>query len=257
MTAARLIALARHRAARRRRPRLRSRRRRVLAPPPLVAPSSSRRTSPAPTPGACGPVGATSRGTAARGPPTGRPRAGSTATAAAAGIPVPAVRAYATAQLAEPTGCDVGWTTLAGIGWVESQHGTIDGRTLGADGHSSDADPRPGARRQGQVRRHPGDPERHDLARRPGLGPRGRPAAVHPVDLGDLGRRRRRRRRRRPQRPRRRGVRRRALPVRRRPRPDHRRRLGRRGLLATTTRSPTSTPCTPRPRRTPTAPPEA
>lgn len=58
-------------------------------------------------------------------------------TAAKAGIPGPAVRAYANAQLAEPDGCDVGWTTLAGIGWVESQHGTIDGRTLGDDGRSS------------------------------------------------------------------------------------------------------------------------
>ena len=58
-------------------------------------------------------------------------------TAAKAGIPAPAVRAYATAQLAEPRDCEVGWTTLAGLGWVESQHGTIGGRTLGDDGHSS------------------------------------------------------------------------------------------------------------------------
>lgn len=58
-------------------------------------------------------------------------------TAAKAGIPVPAVRAYANAQLNEPRGCEVGWTTLAGVGWVESQHGTIGGRTLGDDGHSS------------------------------------------------------------------------------------------------------------------------
>lgn len=58
-------------------------------------------------------------------------------TAARAGIPAPAVRAYANAQLSEPRGCDVGWTTLAGIGWVESQHGTIGGRTLGDDGRSS------------------------------------------------------------------------------------------------------------------------
>ena len=57
--------------------------------------------------------------------------------AAKAGIPGPAVRAYANAQLSEPRGCKVGWTTLAGIGWVESQHGTIGGRTLGADGRSS------------------------------------------------------------------------------------------------------------------------
>lgn len=58
-------------------------------------------------------------------------------TAEQAGIPAPAVRAYADAQLSEPSGCEVGWTTLAGIGWVESQHGTIGGRTVGADGRSS------------------------------------------------------------------------------------------------------------------------
>lgn len=58
-------------------------------------------------------------------------------TAARAGIPAPAVRAYANAQLAEPRGCPVGWTTLAGIGWVESQHGTLGGRTLRADGRPS------------------------------------------------------------------------------------------------------------------------
>lgn len=58
--------------------------------------------------------------------------------AAKAGIPVPAMRAYARAQLARPQGCDLGWTTLAAIGWVESQHGTLDGRTLGDDGISSE-----------------------------------------------------------------------------------------------------------------------
>lgn len=56
-------------------------------------------------------------------------------TAAKAGIPIPAMRAYARAQLEAP--CAVGWTTLAGLGWVESQNGTIGGRTLEADGHSS------------------------------------------------------------------------------------------------------------------------
>ena len=60
-----------------------------------------------------------------------------TTMAGRAGIPAAAVRAYANAQLAEPRGCKVGWTTLAGIGWVESQHGTIGGRTLGDDGRSS------------------------------------------------------------------------------------------------------------------------
>ena len=53
------------------------------------------------------------------------------------GIPAPAVRAYARAQLGAPRGCGIGWTTLAGIGYVESHHGTLGGRTLLADGRSS------------------------------------------------------------------------------------------------------------------------
>lgn len=60
-----------------------------------------------------------------------------TATATAAGIPLPAVVAYGRATLMAPEGCGLGWTTLAGIGWIESQHGTIDDRTLGEDGRSS------------------------------------------------------------------------------------------------------------------------
>ena len=58
-------------------------------------------------------------------------------TATAAGIPEPAIRAYAVAQVRlaeEEPGCQLGWTTLAGIGWIESQHGTIDGRVLETDG---------------------------------------------------------------------------------------------------------------------------
>lgn len=58
-------------------------------------------------------------------------------TAERTGVPLPALRAYARAQLADTGGCGIGWTTLAGIGWVESQHGTIGGRTLGDDGRSS------------------------------------------------------------------------------------------------------------------------
>jgi len=61
-------------------------------------------------------------------------------TATAAGIPAPALRAYADAELAlhaDQPSCHLRWNTLAGIGWVESQHGTLDGRTLGADGRSS------------------------------------------------------------------------------------------------------------------------
>jgi hypothetical protein len=58
-------------------------------------------------------------------------------TAAAAGIPEVAVAAYARAVLASSASCGLGWTTLAGIGWVESQHGTLGGRTLDASGRPS------------------------------------------------------------------------------------------------------------------------
>jgi len=58
-------------------------------------------------------------------------------TAAAAGLSETALGAYARAELEAPESCGLGWTTLAGIGWVESQHGTLGGRSLGADGHSS------------------------------------------------------------------------------------------------------------------------
>lgn len=63
-----------------------------------------------------------------------------TRTATAAGIPAPALRAYADAELAvhatQPR-CHLSWNTLAGIGWVESQHGTVGGRTLLPDGRPS------------------------------------------------------------------------------------------------------------------------
>ncbi|MCW2794830.1 lytic murein transglycosylase [Nocardioides sp.] len=58
----------------------------------------------------------------------------------ATGIPPAAVRAYgaATLRLAdEQRQCRIGWTTLAGIGRIESGHGTIGGRTLLDDGRSS------------------------------------------------------------------------------------------------------------------------
>jgi membrane-bound lytic murein transglycosylase B len=58
-------------------------------------------------------------------------------TSSASGVPAPAVRAYGSATLRasrDDPGCHLGWTTLAGIGWVESQQGTIDGRELLADG---------------------------------------------------------------------------------------------------------------------------
>lgn len=54
-------------------------------------------------------------------------------TAAATGIPEPAVRAYGRAALTAPAQCRLGWTTLAGIGWIESHHGTLGGSELGSD----------------------------------------------------------------------------------------------------------------------------
>lgn len=78
--------------------------------------------------------------------PTALPRSLTTATvddawvtdrATRTGIPVPAMRAYATAavrQQSETPQCGLGWTTLAAIGSIETHHGTIDGRTLTADG---------------------------------------------------------------------------------------------------------------------------
>ncbi len=58
-------------------------------------------------------------------------------TARAAGLSETALGAYARAELAAPGSCGLGWTTLAGVGWVESQHGTLGGRSLGTDGRSS------------------------------------------------------------------------------------------------------------------------
>ena len=80
--------------------------------------------------------------------------------AAKAGIPVPALRAYATAQLRladDDAACHLGWTTLAGIGWVESEHGTFDGRTLGDDGAPSSPILGPTLDGSGDVAAVPGD----------------------------------------------------------------------------------------------------
>ncbi len=58
-------------------------------------------------------------------------------TSALTGVPPRAMQAYAAAQLrsaAEAPGCRLSWPTLAGIGYVESHHGSWGGATLGADG---------------------------------------------------------------------------------------------------------------------------
>jgi len=57
--------------------------------------------------------------------------------APALGIPVTALEAYAyAARVAEVENpdCHLGWTTLAGIGHVESQHGTYRGATIAPNG---------------------------------------------------------------------------------------------------------------------------
>ena len=61
-------------------------------------------------------------------------------TSASTGISPIAVRAYGDASLRlakDQPGCHVGWTTLAGIGGIESGHGTTGGVTLLADGTTS------------------------------------------------------------------------------------------------------------------------
>jgi len=90
----------------------------------------------------------------------------STRTGAAAGIPAPAMAAYGSVELrlrVEQPGCHLAWNTLAGIGWVESQHGTIDGRTLLADGRSSTPVIGPALNGQGfaAVRSTPASAARH------------------------------------------------------------------------------------------------
>ncbi|WP_460945251.1 lytic transglycosylase domain-containing protein [Okibacterium endophyticum] len=58
-------------------------------------------------------------------------------TTAATGIPSRALAAYASAELSigdENPACGIGWTTLAGIGHIESGHGSHGGAILGDDG---------------------------------------------------------------------------------------------------------------------------
>ncbi|WP_368496484.1 lytic transglycosylase domain-containing protein [Herbiconiux sp. A18JL235] len=62
------------------------------------------------------------------------------ATAAATGIPVRALTAYAAASLrlaAEEPSCGLGWNTLAALGWIESGHGTHGDSLLDADGRAT------------------------------------------------------------------------------------------------------------------------
>lgn len=104
---------------------------RPAAAPGLLPPAAAAPVAPAPHPSvAPAPAAAPATAPAVDGAWLAR-------TASLTGIPEAALRAYAAAQLSGVGGCPVGWTTLAGIGWVESHHGTIDGRLLGEDGRST------------------------------------------------------------------------------------------------------------------------
>ena len=58
-------------------------------------------------------------------------------TSAATGVPERALQAYAGAVIALGNllpECNLGWNTLAAVGYVESRHGTFNGSTMDADG---------------------------------------------------------------------------------------------------------------------------
>ena len=58
-------------------------------------------------------------------------------TSEATGVPERALQAYAGAVVALQRGmpgCNLGWNTLAAVGYVESRHGTYNGSTMDADG---------------------------------------------------------------------------------------------------------------------------
>lgn len=62
-------------------------------------------------------------------------------TSAATGISPRALEGYGKAQLRismELPGCKLGWNTLAGIGWIETGHGTTRGSVLMPDGRTSE-----------------------------------------------------------------------------------------------------------------------
>jgi hypothetical protein len=104
--------------------------RQAVTPPPLLSsaqPAARAVTAPA----------APAPAPAAPGGPAQVDPAWARATARKAGLSEVAVVAYGRAVLGAPQGCGLGWTTLAGLGWVESHQGTIGGRTLDASGRPS------------------------------------------------------------------------------------------------------------------------
>ncbi len=106
--------------------------------PPLPLPSGPLR-SPAATSAPVGTAPPTKPGaTASSGQRPADALAGwANAVAPSVDIPVPAMEAYGYAELymaREQPSCHLAWTTLAGLGRIESDHGRAGGATLGADG---------------------------------------------------------------------------------------------------------------------------
>lgn len=94
-----------------------------------AVPDDGERSSPTPSPSAS--IDATPRGIVLLTDPSWVARVSDEA-----GIPARALSAYAGADLyaREHYGCSVGWNTLAAVGLVESEHGTLQGGRIDADG---------------------------------------------------------------------------------------------------------------------------
>jgi membrane-bound lytic murein transglycosylase B len=107
----------------------------AAAPPaPVVAPSADAR----PASAAPGALARTATPVPSGTPGPQADPAWLDATAAATRIPRRALQGYASAALREASedpGCHVSWTTLAALGSIESNHGTLDGTEIDAGGH--------------------------------------------------------------------------------------------------------------------------
>ena len=145
--------------------------------------------------------------------------------------------AYALAELRvaqTSPACGLRWTTLAGIGQIESNHGRSSGATLTTDGRSIPPIYGPPLDGTERPQAHP-DTDDGRLDGDSTLGPGDRPDAVHPVDVARYAVDADGRRLGRPARHRRRRAGGGQLPVRGRPQPGHRRRAGGRRSWRTTT----------------------
>ncbi|KJL29688.1 hypothetical protein RL72_00318 [Microbacterium azadirachtae] len=117
----------------------------ALTPPPADATTTAATSTPTPTPSRTPvrvqptPAQATPGSLAAADRPVAElaDPAWVTRIAKAGNIPERALAAYAGAALAANethSGCGIGWNTLAAIGFVESEHGSMNGATLRPDG---------------------------------------------------------------------------------------------------------------------------